>query len=222
VTKFCRYCQHCRPLSDFTVRRASPDGLSYKCRECGASYNRNRYSTNDSSRAAAKARARRWSTANRERRREIVRRSDEKHLQRKRLSGRAYNRRARTERPEIVRLIGRIAANARRSRCLNAGPMPSASIISTILSMARCRCIYCGAAASLTLDHVRPLSGGGTNRWDNFIPCCKSCNSSKATKEAAEWIHSQRGVVGLANALVFMKSVRKAMRRLYDIEILET
>ena len=30
-----------------------------------------------------------------------------------------------------------------------------------------------------TLDHVIPLSKGGTNAEDNLITCCRSCNSKK-------------------------------------------
>lgn len=39
-------------------------------------------------------------------------------------------------------------------------------------------CAYCGGEAT-TLDHIVPLSDGGTHDWDNLTPACKPCNSRK-------------------------------------------
>lgn len=43
------------------------------------------------------------------------------------------------------------------------------------------RCYMCGVAAT-TIDHVIPLSKGGTNWPANLRPACKPCNSAKGTK----------------------------------------
>ena len=44
-------------------------------------------------------------------------------------------------------------------------------------------CTYCGSPATrgndLTIDHVVPLSRGGTNRRDNLTVACRRCNSRK-------------------------------------------
>lgn len=42
-----------------------------------------------------------------------------------------------------------------------------------------------------TLDHIIPLSKGGTNEIWNVIPCSRSCNSSKQDKEFLEWYEQQ-------------------------------
>lgn len=42
-------------------------------------------------------------------------------------------------------------------------------------------CYLCGAIAD-TIDHVIPLSKGGTNWPANLRPACRSCNSRKGTK----------------------------------------
>lgn len=45
------------------------------------------------------------------------------------------------------------------------------------------KCLSCGRAdVKLTVDHVVPLSKGGSNMIDNIQPLCGSCNSSKNTK----------------------------------------
>lgn len=42
-------------------------------------------------------------------------------------------------------------------------------------------CQYCGSHDELTLDHIIPLTQGGTNEDDNLITACVSCNSAKGT-----------------------------------------
>ena len=44
------------------------------------------------------------------------------------------------------------------------------------------RCARCGEKKKLTVDHVVPLSKGGSNYIDNIQPLCSSCNSSKGAK----------------------------------------
>lgn len=51
-------------------------------------------------------------------------------------------------------------------------------------------CLYCGGrfpARLLSRDHVRPISKGGTDRWNNLVTACFRCNGHKAgrTPEAA-------------------------------------
>lgn len=48
------------------------------------------------------------------------------------------------------------------------------------------RCVYCGRVAD-TMDHVVPVSKGGTNDAENLVPACSSCNSSKGVKAVDEW-----------------------------------
>lgn len=43
-------------------------------------------------------------------------------------------------------------------------------------------CLYCGnqfAAATLTRDHVVPLSRGGLDVWENVVAACRRCNQHK-------------------------------------------
>lgn len=48
-------------------------------------------------------------------------------------------------------------------------------------------CAYCLKAKSDTIDHVIPLSRGGTNFISNLLPACVSCNSKKRDRLFSEW-----------------------------------
>jgi 5-methylcytosine-specific restriction endonuclease McrA len=47
------------------------------------------------------------------------------------------------------------------------------------------RCQYCGhsrTSRELNLDHVVPLSHGGSSTWENVVCCCISCNRRKGNR----------------------------------------
>lgn len=48
-------------------------------------------------------------------------------------------------------------------------------------------CQYCGTSeAPLTIDHVVPLSRGGTHDWTNLVACCVACNNQKGNRTPEE------------------------------------
>ena len=56
------------------------------------------------------------------------------------------------------------------------------------------KCAYCGSKQKLTIDHVVPLSKGGTHTLGNVLPACHSCNSSKQTKSLQDWLPTRNPV----------------------------
>ena len=48
-------------------------------------------------------------------------------------------------------------------------------------------CAYCKLNKATTIDHVIPISKGGTNFIGNILPACVSCNSSKQQMLLIEW-----------------------------------
>jgi 5-methylcytosine-specific restriction endonuclease McrA len=53
----------------------------------------------------------------------------------------------------------------------------------------RNRCQYCGKTfrqSDLNLDHVIPISRGGTSCWENVVCACVGCNSRKGSQTPGE------------------------------------
>lgn len=48
-------------------------------------------------------------------------------------------------------------------------------------------CSYCGSNDDITIDHVMPLSRGGSHSIGNLVSCCRKCNLSKGSKTIMEW-----------------------------------
>lgn len=56
------------------------------------------------------------------------------------------------------------------------------------------RCWACSAPMA-SIDHVIPLSRGGTNWASNLRPCCISCNSSKGAKHWKRWVDEKQATM---------------------------
>lgn len=50
------------------------------------------------------------------------------------------------------------------------------------------KCIYCAGIGDLTVDHLIPLTRGGTNWPANLAPACRSCNGRKRHRTYQEFM----------------------------------
>jgi len=48
-------------------------------------------------------------------------------------------------------------------------------------------CFYCGSLNKITIDHIVPISRGGTHSIGNLVAACAFCNGSKSSKFLVEW-----------------------------------
>ena len=54
------------------------------------------------------------------------------------------------------------------------------------------KCAYCGGKSSvLQIDHVEPLSRGGSHTLDNLVPACGPCNNSKNSRDVIDFMQSR-------------------------------
>lgn len=49
-------------------------------------------------------------------------------------------------------------------------------------------CHYCGVRHALTADHVTPRSLGGSDKADNLIPACVTCNTSRRNRSYDDFL----------------------------------
>jgi hypothetical protein len=55
-------------------------------------------------------------------------------------------------------------------------------ILNKLLHKYNFKCVLCGSKEKLSIDHIKPVSKGGTNDFSNLQILCKSCNSKKGNK----------------------------------------
>jgi 5-methylcytosine-specific restriction endonuclease McrA len=62
------------------------------------------------------------------------------------------------------------------------------------------QCVYCNSHDTLSLDHIQPVSKGGSNHETNLITACLACNSARGNiplcaftnKGVRQYIHKQK------------------------------
>ncbi len=58
------------------------------------------------------------------------------------------------------------------------------------------KCHYCGKQLTrftATLDHLKPISAGGDNSFENLLTACLSCNSRKNRRAVSDFLADQAG-----------------------------
>jgi len=150
--------------------------------EAKKAYDRARYLANPT-RAKERARARRKSAPEKTLAEVASWRAENPEAYRE--SSRATVQRWRANNPEMVRAEKQRA----RARRLNApGPHHTAEEWEAKKRAFDGRCAYCFDVCRQTLDHVVALERGGSNAIENCVPACRSCNSSKSTKNVRTWL----------------------------------
>ena len=201
--KKCPRCNVVKPLERFKMAHGTRTGA---CLECHNAEGRQRHAANlEQSRAAKRESVRRWSSKNKEKAREKSRRAYAKHRERylayhrteeRRTQAREYQRgyqaRLTPEQKEAIRERQRPvkAECAARRRAQKQKTAVARIRRKTIWERDDYTCyLWCGrrlTPGEITLDHVIPLSRGGTHTPDNLRVACGPCNSRKGTRLLSE------------------------------------
>jgi len=52
-------------------------------------------------------------------------------------------------------------------------------------------CVYCSGKKPLEIDHIVPLSKGGSTSKNNIVMACQRCNRTKNAKDVFKWCNAQ-------------------------------
>lgn len=127
-----------------------------------------------------------WQLAHPEEYKESQRKSKAKNPKRVQAVHKAWCKRN----PDKIRLYNQKAKHRRRMLLENQPDVDMVKWKETLI-LFDYKCLYCRAEAR-TLDHVVPVTRGGTNHHTNCVPACKRCNSSKGNKHLGHWLKSAR------------------------------
>lgn len=175
--KICKKCAVPKDLSQFHKDGAAPDGYRAQCKPCRNGFMAGYYLANADERKAA---VQNYRNTNRE----VVRATDM----------------LRYERHKEKRIaLATEAVHIRRAR-INSRPHDEDITFSGLRARDGDNCCYCSTPmtfernprgkrhpAKATLEHVLPISRGGTHTWDNVALACWQCNLQKNAKTVDEW-----------------------------------
>jgi 5-methylcytosine-specific restriction endonuclease McrA len=183
-SKTCSKCLQTKDLDCFYRTSKGKQSHEGTCIECRNALSRENYYKNRDKRAVQISI---WQQNNKDKKRhheKLWRRNNpelaRKWRQNNPEKSRDYTKVFRQKNPEISKVL----LHRRRARLASA---KNYLITKTdIRSMLQKPCIYCGAK-STHIDHVIPLSRGGSNSVGNLAPACQTCNLSKGPKLIMEW-----------------------------------
>ena len=144
-----------------------------------------------------------WRVANPERAKQINAAYRERNREQLRIKNLAYYYERMRNDPEAVRKT-RLAAtktprgivSSRSARHKRRGAPLTAESKAWWLSLVDPLCTYCGDPAT-TIDHIIPLSKGGSGERENLTPACKRCNSRKNQMSVEDFLKLLREEGGL-------------------------
>lgn len=166
--KTCTKCGQIKNLSEFNKRASSKDGFRFSCRDCDREV-----------RALYKKKSRQGLIKTKFVPYALL---PEHRKEQRRASARKWNKENKAK---------RTLAMAKR-RALQKGNGCFLVTDAEIAKMQKSPCAYCGLSGG-EIDHVVPLTKGGTHSIGNLAPCCRSCNSSKNNLLLMQWRIKKRG-----------------------------
>ncbi len=205
--KKCPKCGVTKPVADYNKKNYGC-GVQVYCRDCAnanlrarsktAEYRAMRRADYAKNAEARRAYASAWRAARVDAENARARACYQKHKAKRIADGRAYvaknrawilakartpearakrrvaDKRKRARRPELARIRSAVH-RAKRAK------VPTQEIAPYVRVLMRDPCSYCGKTGG-TIDHVVPLSKGGSTGAENLTASCASCNSKKNNK----------------------------------------
>lgn len=184
ITKKCTKCGVKKTIGDFYTDKTGKDGVRSVCKVCHNLDIKSRIEGNPQKYTKLKSKAqKKWRDSKLEERREKGREYARAHTDQKREA----DKRRYWENLEASRNKERMKAHRRRV----SGDVWTLEEENQLITDYGFRCVYCNKKKKrkdLTLDHVIPITKGGTNSIENLVPACCFCNLSKGNKSIVFWL----------------------------------
>jgi len=187
--KRCSKCKETKPHTDFHKNRCTLDGLQDWCKTCFRKGQQTK-----------KGRERQWRANHSEKGRATHERylgSEKDKVVRRRYEASEKGRAARKRfnATKKGRAMYQRSCAKRRAVLEGSEATLTAEEWSEIRAEYKC-CPYCGElfTGEPEMDHIVPISRGGTHTADNVVPACMSCNRSKSDKTVEEWQDGQEAL----------------------------
>lgn len=202
-TRRCARCDEVKTLDLFPRDRHEPSGYSYSCKACKAAYRRARRAADP---VAARERERAYEARIAE---QTKARKAAYYVENKEriLARHAANRPTRLAQMSAYGKANRTAINARRKVYRAANPEQFRAYFHKTRAQRRAapgkhtgkdikkqfaaqkgRCWWCRCKLTeYQVDHLIPLSRGGSNGPENIVIACRPCNQSRNNKLPHEW-----------------------------------
>ena len=206
-TKTCLVCRQSFPATPehFTRDKSRADGLHPYCKACRNKERRERRHADPEAERHNRERANAWYWANKERACASRKRAYSENREQA-ITASAEWRRANPERYRATQHECKLRhyrqnreayaayVRNRRARIRDAEGSHTAKDVRHLFREQRGRCLYCGCDLSdgYHVDHVIPISRGGSNDISNLALACRTCNCSKNNRPPNEWPQKPR------------------------------
>lgn len=191
--KLCPMCKINKPYSEYHKSSATKDGVQGHCKECKKILGK-RYEKTRSKEKKREYARKEW----------LRKKNDPNYLEKHRQwieNNKEYVRdKAKEYRKNKGVLLLYTRSNQRASRAGYEGRLKMYEW-EAVLNQTRFLCIACEEKPADSIDHVIPLSCGGTNTYDNIQPMCIRCNLKKGSR-SVDFRNSE-----------FIKAVEEACRK---------
>jgi 5-methylcytosine-specific restriction endonuclease McrA len=209
--KTCVVCGQVKPLSEYHATKSNKDGHVGVCKPCAIARarawhaaNKERHKANckknyEANKQAYIKRAAEWRRANPGENRKAQKKNKIKYAAEYRIKAAEY----RKQNPEIFRERqrkrywrdpekSRIQVRIEQARRRAAGNV-SRQDVERLFEKQKGRCACCSKriVKSYHVDHVIPISAGGTSDRTNLQLLCPSCNASKSDRDPLEFMQSK-------------------------------
>ncbi len=195
-TKNCSKCGKIKPASGFSPQKTTADGLKSWCKDCNSALARKGYANNPD---RAKEYTRKWRSEHADYERQKMREYNAQYYQENgdhvRRRVKAYTE-SNPEKVETFRkayratpaaqALKKAAHQRRRALKLGNGGNHTAAQWIAMCDWFGNICLKCGKA-EITVDHVVPITKGGSNDITNLQPLCGECNMSKGNRSSADY-----------------------------------